>query len=99
MDPVSRKRWWEHKGKVLVRMPDHFEVASPSNESLKWEDNMRNWPPVTYVKIVNYLMFSEGCDGEAMDNFKSMESYNYFQSRKVSAEDRRQASGFAPTPQ
>ena len=40
---------------------------------------------VQYAHIVNYLVFSEGVDGEEMENFKSMESYNYFHSGKVGA--------------
>ena len=53
MGPVSRTRWWQHQEKVLVRMPDSFKVVSPSDPNLKWDDNMRKWPPVSYVKIVN----------------------------------------------
>ncbi|KAK7482091.1 hypothetical protein BaRGS_00026675 [Batillaria attramentaria] len=46
---------------------------------------MRRWPPVSYHDIYNYLVMSECVDGEAMVNFKSMDSYNYFKSQKVGA--------------
>ena len=64
--------------------PDSLEVPHPATVS-SWEDDMKQWPTVQYAHIVNYLMFSEGVDGEEMGNLKSMEFYNYFNSGKVSA--------------
>ncbi|KAK7495572.1 hypothetical protein BaRGS_00013270 [Batillaria attramentaria] len=44
---------------------------------------MTLWPRVSYANLFNYFVLSECFDGEAMENYKSMESYNYFQSEKV----------------
>ena len=79
-----RKRWWKHEEKVLRRQPDSLEVPHLSTISA-WDDDMKRWPTVQYAHIVNYLVFSEGVDGEEMENFKSIESYNYFHSGKVGA--------------
>ena len=38
-----------------------------------------------YKNICNYLVLSVGVDGEAMENFKSLESYQYFHAFKVGA--------------
>ena len=38
-----------------------------------------------YKNIFNYLVLSVGVDGEAMENFKSQESYQYFHAFKVGA--------------
>ena len=38
-----------------------------------------------YKNIFNYLVLSVGVDGEAMENFKSLESYQYFHAFKVGA--------------
>ena len=38
-----------------------------------------------YKNIFSYLVLSVGVDGEAMENFKSLESYQYFHAFKVGA--------------
>ena len=36
-------------------------------------DDMKQWPDVSYTNIVNYLVFSEGVNGEEFYNYKSTE--------------------------
>ena len=48
-----------------------------------WIDDMRSWPNVMYDDIYNYLISSKAVDGQEMKNFKSLQSYNYFQSGNV----------------
>lgn len=62
-------------GQVL-RIPHPFKLA-------RWVDDMRLWPAVSYVDIINYFVLSEGVDGEELRNYKSTEAYNYFHSNKV----------------
>lgn len=54
----------------------------PQHES--WKDDMRMWPPVTFGHVFYYLIRTKACDGAEMENYKSLESYNYFQSEYVS---------------
>ena len=53
------------------------------SEITEWIDDMRSWPNLMYGDIYNYLITSEAVDGEEMKNFKSLQSYNYFQSGNV----------------
>lgn len=48
-----------------------------------WVDDMRCWPNVMYGDIYNYLISSKTVDGQEMKNFKSLQSYNFFQSGNV----------------
>ena len=52
-------------------------------EITEWIDDMRSWPNLMYGDIYNYLITSKAVDGEEMKNFKSLQSYNYFQSGNV----------------
>lgn len=38
---------------------------------------------VSYTDIMNYFVFSEGVDDEALRNYKSTEAYNYLHSKKT----------------
>ena len=49
----------------------------------EWADDMKQWPDVSYIDIVNYLVFSEGVDGGELCNYKSTEAYNYLHSNKI----------------
>lgn len=49
----------------------------------EWTDDMRKWPNVMYGDIYNYLIGSKAVDGQEMKNYKSLQSYNYFQSGNV----------------
>ena len=51
--------------------------------SSAWIDDTKRWPPMDYKNIFNYLVLSEGVDGESMENYKSMDSYVHFESGKV----------------
>lgn len=75
------KRWRLEDGSLVS--PDGLKLPTPTNIST-WSDDMKLWPPVDYRDIVNYLVLSQGVDGEEMRNFKSMESYQYFHAQKVS---------------
>ena len=46
---------------------------------------MKRWPLVGYKNIFNYLVLSVGVDGEAMENFWSLDAYQYFHASKVGA--------------
>jgi len=63
------------------------EVKSSMPSELKnvnnWTDDMRYWPNIMYGDIYNYLISSKAVDGAEMKNYKSLQSYNYFQSGNV----------------
>lgn len=44
---------------------------------------MKKWPRITYGSIFSYFVESLASDGEAMDNLKSSEAYQYLHSNKV----------------
>ncbi|XP_070395468.1 uncharacterized protein [Dermacentor albipictus] len=46
----------------------------------RWLDDMREWPPVRAPDIIFYLLNSKACDLQAVKSYRSLESYNYFQS-------------------
>jgi hypothetical protein len=50
-----------------------------------WTDDMGIWPIVMYGDVYSILINSKAVDGQEMKNFKSLQSYNYFQSGNVSA--------------
>ena len=81
--PTVKPRW-QISSKVLTRMSDMLEIPSPA-EIRTWVDDMKRWPAVSYPDIFNYLVLSEGYDGGEMQNYKSMDSFNYFKSGKVSS--------------
>lgn len=41
----------------------------------EWVDDMDHWPDVSYILIVNYLVFCVGVDGEELRNYKNTEAY------------------------
>lgn len=45
--------------------------------------NLKLRPEVCYIDIINYVVFSEGVDGEEIWNYKSTEAYNYLHSNKT----------------
>ena len=53
-----------------------------------WTDDMRIWPNVMYGDVFNYLILSQAVDGEAMKNYKSLESYNHDKTFLMKAEVR-----------
>ena len=44
---------------------------------------MKQWTDVSYINIVNYLVFFEGVDGGKLRSYKSTEAYNYLHSNKI----------------
>lgn len=59
------------------------DIRPDSFNTTEWKDDMREWPAVYYGNIYNYLVQSRAVDGDAMRNFKSLDSFNYFQSGSV----------------
>ena len=71
---------WEHT-KTCLKQGD---ISLPFPASLKgWEDDIKQWPRVTYSRIFSYFIESVASDGEAMNNLKGSEGYQYLHSNKV----------------
>ena len=49
----------------------------------EWADDIKQWPDVSYINIVNYVIFSEGVDGGELHSYKSTEAYNYLHINKI----------------
>ncbi|CAG2214421.1 PLG [Mytilus edulis] len=78
---ASRNPYWTvDLGKTV-----HVKRSMPSelNNVTEWIDDRRKWPNIMYGDIFNYLISSKAVDGAEMKNFKSLQSYNYFQSGNV----------------
>ena len=45
-------------------------------------DDLKQWPNVCYIDIVNYRVFSEGVDSEELRSYKSTDAYNYLHDTK-----------------
>ena len=41
----------------------------------QWADDMKQWPDVSYIDIVNYLIFSEGVDSGDLCSYKRTEAF------------------------
>ena len=62
------------------------DLKPPGLEAISvWANDMRIWPNVMYGDVYNFLISSKAVDGRDMKNFKSLQSYNYFQSGNVGA--------------
>ncbi len=59
---------WEHSENFL-RRSDGLKLSHPSS-LLRWVDDIKKWPELSYGDIFNYFVLSEGVDGAAMKNFK-----------------------------
>ncbi len=78
---------WQHDqdyltktiNKVTLCVPHPMKLTSPTS----WIDDMKQWPEVTYIDIINYLVLSEGVDGEELRNYKSTKAYSYLHSNKI----------------
>ena len=44
---------------------------------------MKKWPKLTYSSIFSYFLNSAASNGEAINNLKSSEAYQYLHSNKV----------------
>lgn len=71
---------WEHERSGLKR--DNITIPLPTQIE-EWEDDMKKWPKITYSGIFSYFLNSLASDGEAMNNLKSSEAYQYLHSNKV----------------
>lgn len=80
---MAKFRRWLHGSDYLTSNGDNtVKVPHPSTLT-EWVDDMKQWPDVSYVDIVNYFVLSEGVDGEELRNYKSTEAYNYLHSNKI----------------
>lgn len=71
---------WEHGPSYLKR--EDVIIPLPST-LVNWEDDMKKWPRITYGEIFRYFIQSVAVDGEAMNNLKSSEAYQYLHSNKI----------------
>ena len=55
-------------------------VLEHPNSIRNWSDDVKQWPSILYGDIYNYLINSKTVDGQGMNSWKSMDSYNYWQS-------------------
>jgi hypothetical protein len=55
-------------------------VLEHTHNLRNWLDDIKQWPPITYGDIYNYLIESKSVDGKEMKSYKGLESFNYFQS-------------------
>ena len=79
---MDKNRRWVHSADVLKSGEDSSHTASPvsSHRVGRWHEAM---PNVSYIDIVNYLVFSEGVDGGELSSYKSTEAYNYLHSNTI----------------
>ena len=83
MDKMTKSHRWSHGLDYLTSTGDSkVKVPHPSTFT-EWVDDMKLWPDVSYVDILNYFVLSEGVDGETLRNYKSTEAYNYLHSNKI----------------
>ena len=59
------------------------EDSPHSSVLTEWADDVKQWPDVSYIDIVNYLTFSEGVEGRELRSYKSTEAYNYLHINKI----------------
>ena len=61
---MDKNQRWIHSTDVLKSRED-------SSVLTEWVDDMKQWPNVSYIDIVNYLIFSVGVDGGELHSYKS----------------------------
>ncbi|XP_041947353.1 uncharacterized protein LOC121708620 [Alosa sapidissima] len=71
---------WEQGPSYLKR--ENVIIPLPSMLA-DWEDDMKKCPRITYGEIFRYFIQSVATDGEAMNNIKSSETYQYLHSHKI----------------
>ena len=80
MVKMTKSHRWSHGSDYLTSTGDSkVKVPHPSTFT-EWVANMKLWPDVSYVDILNYFVLSEGVDGETLRNYKSTEASNYLHS-------------------
>ena len=71
---------WDHKLNELRKGDISLLLPTAIDD---WEDDMTKWPRITYSSIFKYFVESMACDGQAMENLKTSEAYQYLHSDKV----------------
>ncbi len=79
---MAKSQRWIHGSDFIAKEDGTEKVPHPSSLT-GWVDDLKQWPNVSYVDVVNYFVFSEGVDGEELRNYKSTEAYNYLHSKKI----------------
>ena len=74
---MYKNQRWIHSTDVLLSREDSSVTVSHPSVLTEWADDIKQGPDVSYIKIVNYLIFSEGVDGRELCCYKSTEAYNY----------------------
>ncbi len=72
---------WQHLTENIVKN-GVFTIPHPSKVT-SWADNMSIWPSITTSKIFSYFIDSMAVDGNAINNLKSSEAFQYLHSDKV----------------
>lgn len=72
---------WQHSTEKLVKN-GVLTIPHPSKVT-SWADNMSIWPSITTSKIFSYFIDSMAVDGNAINNLKSSEAFQYLHSDKV----------------
>ncbi len=64
---------WQHDQDYLTKTVNKVTLCVPMKltSATSWIDDMKQWPAVTYIDIINYLVLSEGVDGEELRNYKA----------------------------
>ena len=57
---MDKNRRWIHSTDVLKSREDNSVTVLHLSVLTEWADDMKQWPDVSYIDIVNYLVFSEG---------------------------------------
>jgi hypothetical protein len=73
LDKVAKGRYMEKI--ACVRKQDPYQI-----EQAKWRSDSKLFPAVTYVDLVNYLIFNPSpfYTLKAFENYKSLEAYDRF---------------------
>ena len=80
---MDKNQRWIHSTDVLKSHEDSSVTVPHLSVLTEWVDDMKQWPNVSYINIVNYLVFSEGVDGGDLRSYKSTEAYSYLHSNKI----------------
>ncbi|MPV02321.1 hypothetical protein FVA96_24295 [Escherichia coli] len=72
---------WQHSTENLVKN-GVLTIPHPSKVT-SWADNMSIWPSITTSETFSYFIDSMAVDGNAINNLKSSEAFQYLHSDKV----------------
>ncbi|XP_047125169.1 uncharacterized protein LOC124807372 [Hydra vulgaris] len=75
LDAISKERYDE---KLALLDLNQCPYKFPAD---KWIDNPNDWPPLSYHHLYHYLIKTPRIySPEAMENFKSLDAWNFFRS-------------------